>query len=98
MQVEKVVDIYWKTLCLQLRILNYKYCALKKVLSMDLMLCSYYKNNKNNNSNKNAPGYFGDDNTSITLTAVFHKYMQMFKLIKWHTLSMCSFCIPIIPK
>ena len=65
---------------------------------MDLMLCSYYKNNKNNNSSKNAPGNFGDDNTSITLTAVFHKYMQMFKLIKWYTLSMCSFCRPIMPK
>ena len=41
---------------------------------------------------------FGDDNTSITLTAVFHKFMHMFKLIKWYTLSKCSFCISTIPK
>lgn len=68
-----------------------------KVLRMDLMLYSYYKNNKSNNNNINVQGNFGDDNTSITLIAVFHGAHEYRSNSLNGTLSKCSFCISTIP-
>lgn len=77
-------------------IVNYMVmCTSVFIRRIDLMLSVFIRHTENNQRDT---GNLGGVDMTVTLIVVMVLYLHMSKLIKFHTLNICRFCISIMPQ